>query len=157
MSGRSVRREQRTRRSSWTSTTPSARSTRSSTGTSSSTWGACAYHNRTGSPEKALEHAHKALELNHRSDRAWFHRARAEDSLGRPAEAVDALNQAISLNPRASSYYYVLARLYRRLGRKEESQEALATFKRLERETEELQKKRREETRGNQMATGSDG
>jgi tetratricopeptide (TPR) repeat protein len=116
-----------------------------------------AYHNRTGNPEKALEHARKALELNPESDRAWFQKSRADDSRGDLVEAVASLNQAISLNPRAASYYYVLARLYRRLGKAKESREALATFKRLERETEELQKKRREKTRGNPVAAGSEG
>ena len=46
--------------------------------------------------------------------------------------------------PRASSYYYVLAGLYRRLGKMDESQKALESFKRLEREASELEKKRRE-------------
>ena len=93
--------------------------------------------------------------LNPESDRAWFQKARADDSRGDLTEALDALNQAISLNPRASSYYYVLARLYRRLGRQEESQEALATFERLERETEELEKRRREVSRGRRVRSGT--
>ena len=84
-----------------------------------------AYYNRTGDPEQALEHARKALELDPKSDRAWFQKARADERQGRLDEAVDALNQAISLNPRASSYYYVLAGVYRRLGWMDESQKAL--------------------------------
>ena len=36
-----------------------------------------AYYNRTGDPEQALEHARKALELDPKSDRAWFQKGRA--------------------------------------------------------------------------------
>src|SRR5438045_603877 len=46
-------------------------------------------------------------------------------------------------NPRASSYYYVLANVYRRLGKKQESRRALSAFTQLERETNELEKKKR--------------
>ena len=103
-----------------------------------------AYHNRTGDPDKALEYARQALALDPRSDAAWFQQAKAQERLGRLAEAVDSLNQAIALNPRASAYYYVLANLYRRLGKAEESRKALDSFKRLEREANELEKMRRE-------------
>jgi tetratricopeptide (TPR) repeat protein len=102
-----------------------------------------AYYNRTGDPEKALEYARKALELDPRSDRAWFQKGRADERQGRLDEAVNSVNHAISLNSRASSYYYVLAGLYRRLGKTEESRKALESFTRLERETSELEKKRR--------------
>jgi tetratricopeptide (TPR) repeat protein len=104
-----------------------------------------AYHNRTGDPDKALEYARQALELDLRSDPAWFQQAKAQERLGRLAEAVDSLNQAIALNPRASAYYYVLANLYRRLGKADESRKALDSFKRLEREANELEKMRREQ------------
>jgi tetratricopeptide (TPR) repeat protein len=102
-----------------------------------------AYYNRTGDPEKALEYAHKALELDPKSDRALFQEARAEERQGHLNEAVDSLVRAISFNPRASSYYYVLSGLYRRLGKKEESRKALEVFTQLDRETNELEKKRR--------------
>ena len=74
-----------------------------------------AYYNRTGNPERALEHARKAMALDPKSDRAWFQKGRADERQGKLDEAVDALNRAISFNPRASSYYYVLAGVYRRL------------------------------------------
>ena len=102
-----------------------------------------AYYNRTGNAQKALEYARQALELDPRSDRAWFQKARADERQGRLDEAVDSVNRAISINARASSYYYVLAGLYRRLGKMEESRKALETFTRLERETTELEKMRR--------------
>jgi len=102
-----------------------------------------AYYNRTGSPEKALAFAQKALELDPKSDRAWFQKAKADEGQGRLNDAVDSLNRAISFNPRASSYYYVLSGFYRRLGKKEESQKALEAFMRLDQETKELDKMRR--------------
>jgi tetratricopeptide (TPR) repeat protein len=104
-----------------------------------------AYHNRTGDPDKALEYARQALELDPKTDAAWFQQAKAQDRLGRVAEAVDSLNQAIALNGRASAYYYVLANLYRRLGKADESRKALESFKRLERESNEVEKLRREQ------------
>jgi tetratricopeptide (TPR) repeat protein len=102
-----------------------------------------AYYNRSGDPAKALEHANKALELDPRSDRAWFQKGRAYERQGELKDAVVALNRAIASNPGASSYHYVLAGVYRRLGAMEESQKALETFKRLEQEASELEKKRR--------------
>jgi tetratricopeptide (TPR) repeat protein len=113
-----------------------------------------AYSNRTGDPEKALEYARQALELDPRLDAAWFQQAKAQERLGRLAEAVESLHKAIALNPRAASPYYVLAGLYRRLGREQESQQALDSFKRLEREATELEKMRREHRR-NAAAPGA--
>ena len=105
-----------------------------------------AYYNRTGDPEQALEYARKAIELDPKSDRAWFQKGRADERQGKLDDAVDALNRAISFNPRASSYYYVLANVYRRLNWMDESKKALEVFKRLDRETNELDKKRRSAT-----------
>ena len=102
-----------------------------------------AYYNRTGNPEQALEYARRAIELDPKSDRAWFQKGRADERQGKLDDAVDALNRAISFNPRASSYYYVLAGVYRRLDWMDESKKALEVFKRLDRETNELDKKRR--------------
>jgi len=102
-----------------------------------------AYYNRTGDSHKGLEYALKALELDQKSDRALFQKGRAHDRLGNLDEAVAALNEAIAINPRASSYYYVLAGVYRRLGWMDESKKTLDVFSRLERESSELEKKRR--------------
>jgi tetratricopeptide (TPR) repeat protein len=116
-----------------------------------------ALYNRAGNPEKALEYAKKALEIDPKADGAWFQKARADEREGRLDEAVDALNQAISLNARSSSYYYVLAGLYRHLGRTEASVKALDSFKRLDRETNELEKTRRRDHRANAAAPGPEG
>ena len=67
-----------------------------------------AFYNRTANPDKALEFAKKALEIDPRSDGALFQKARADERQGRLDDAVDALNRAIAINPRASAYYYVL-------------------------------------------------
>jgi hypothetical protein len=64
------------------------------------------------------------------------------------------VSKAIAHNARYSSYYYVLAGLYRRLGKEAESREALDVFKRLERETNQLEKLRREH-RKNAAAPGA--
>jgi tetratricopeptide (TPR) repeat protein len=102
-----------------------------------------AYYNRTGNSAKALEYAHQALELDPKSDSAWFQKARAEERQGQLQAAADSLNHAVALNPRSSSYYYVLSGIYRRLGNLEESKKALESFTRLDQESNELEKMRR--------------
>jgi tetratricopeptide (TPR) repeat protein len=113
-----------------------------------------AYYNRTGDPEKGMQFAQKALELDPESDRAWFQKAKADELQGRLQDAVDALNHAISYNSRASSYYYVLAGLYRRLGKIEDSKKALDSFARLDRENNELEKLRRSSAATSPSAPG---
>ncbi len=102
-----------------------------------------AYYNRTGDAEKGLTYARQAIELDPKSDRAWFQKAKAEESQGRLNDAVDSLAQAISFNTRASSYYYVLSGVLRRLGKMKESKEALEVFSRLDKESNDLEKMRR--------------
>ena len=106
-----------------------------------------AYYNRTGDAARALEYAKQALAIDPKSDRALFQKARADEHDGRLDEAVDALNRAIAINPRVSSYYYVLAGVYRRMGWQDESDKALEQFKRLDQESQELEKKRRSTAR----------
>ena len=101
-----------------------------------------AFYNRTGASAKALDYAQKALELDPKSDSAWFQKARAEERQGNLKEAADSLNHAVALNPRSSSYYYVLSGIYRRLGNLEESKKALESFTRLDQENNELEKMR---------------
>ncbi len=114
-----------------------------------------AYYNRIGDPDKALTYARQAIALDPKSDRAWFQRAKADERQGRLADAVAALNTAISYNSHASSYYYVLANVYRRLGNKEDSKAALDMFQKLDRESTELDKKRRA-ARAEVMPPGQD-
>ena len=102
-----------------------------------------AFYNRTGQWTKALEHAAAALAIDPGSDRAWFQKGRADERLGNLTEAIEALNRAIVENPHASSYYYVLAGVYRRHGWMDESRKALDEFRRLEKESSELEKLRR--------------
>jgi tetratricopeptide (TPR) repeat protein len=103
-----------------------------------------ALHNRTGDRQAAREYARKALEANERSDRALFQMAKACEYQGDLAAAADALNRAISINPRVSSYFYVLATVYRSLGKVEESRKAMEQFSRLDRESNELDQRRRD-------------
>jgi len=102
-----------------------------------------AYYNRVGDPVKAMDFARKALELDTKSDRAWFQLAKAQEREGKLNDSVESLVQAISFNSRASSYYYVLSNVYRRLGKKEESRKAMDMFTQLDQESNELEKKRR--------------
>lgn len=109
-----------------------------------------ALYNRNGHIELALENARKALDANPKSDRALFQMAKAYESRAEWQAAADALNRAIAINARSSSYFYVLATVYRKLGKPEESRKAMATFAQLDRESNELDQKRREGSRQRQ-------
>lgn len=108
-----------------------------------------AYYNRTGDSAKALQLAHKALDIDPKADKAWFQKARAEEHQEQLQDAADSLKRAISLNPRSSSYYYVLAGIYRRMGKADESRKALDSFTRLDQENNELEKMRRSISKSN--------
>jgi tetratricopeptide (TPR) repeat protein len=115
-----------------------------------------AFYNRTEQPDKALEYAKAALALNPQNDRAWFQQAKAYEKLGQLDAAVSSAKHATDLNSRASSYYYVLAMLYRRIGKSSESREALAQFTKLDQESSEIDKKRRDlDLQGNRGAQQS--
>jgi tetratricopeptide (TPR) repeat protein len=103
-----------------------------------------ALSNRTGDRPAALEYARKALEANPSSDRALFQIAKAHEGQGDLNAAAESLNHAIAINPRSSSYFYVLATIYRKLGKAEESRKAMEAFVKLDRESNELEQKRRE-------------
>jgi tetratricopeptide (TPR) repeat protein len=103
-----------------------------------------ALYNRNGDREATMKYARKALEVNERSDRALFQLAKACERDENLPCAVDSLNRAIAINPRASSYFYVLATVLRKLGKVEESRQAMSAFSKLERETNELDQRRRD-------------
>ena len=102
-----------------------------------------AHYNRKGDSAKALEYAGAALKLDPKSDGAWFQQAKAYEDKGRFEDAESALKQAIALNPRMSAYYYVLANIDKRLGKVKEREEALASFQRLEQESNKMEELRR--------------
>jgi tetratricopeptide (TPR) repeat protein len=103
-----------------------------------------ALSNRTGDSAAALDYARKALEVNPNSDRALFQMAKAHEYRGELNAAAETLNRAVAINGRASSYFYVLATVNRKLGRMEESRKAMEMFVKLDRESNELEQKRRE-------------
>jgi tetratricopeptide (TPR) repeat protein len=103
-----------------------------------------ALRNREGNTDAALENARQALLLNPRSDRGLFQIARALERRGDLNAAVESISRAIALNSHASSYYYVLGTILRRLGRSKESQEAFESFRKLEKDSSEIDRKRRE-------------
>ena len=103
-----------------------------------------ALYNRNGDREATMKYARKALEVNERSDRALFQLAKACERDEDLTCAAESLNRAIAINPRASSYFYVLATVLRKLGKADESRKAMAAFSKLERETNELDQRRRD-------------
>jgi tetratricopeptide (TPR) repeat protein len=107
-----------------------------------------AYYNRGGESEKALEYAQRALQLDAKSDAAYFQLGKAYARQERWQEAAEAVEKAIAQNPVPSSYYYVLSGAYRALGRSEESRQAMEKFQELENKTAEFERARRE-SRGN--------
>ena len=102
-----------------------------------------AHYNRKGDSAKALVYAGAALKLDPKSDGASFQQAKAYEDMGRLEDAESALKQAIALNPRMSAYYYVLANIDKRLGKMKEREEALASFQRLEQESNKMEELRR--------------
>lgn len=113
-----------------------------------------AFYNRAGRTGEALEYARQAIAINAKADRAYFQLARAHERRGELETALDALTKATSLNSRVSSYYYSLATIYRRLGKQQESRDAMETFARLDRESNELEQKRRESLHPARQAGG---
>jgi tetratricopeptide (TPR) repeat protein len=103
-----------------------------------------ALSNRTGDRGAALNYARLAIQINANSDRALFQMARAQEYEGDLNGAADALNRAIAINPHSSSYFYVLSTVYRKLGKAEESRRAMEEFSRLDRESNEIEERRRE-------------
>lgn len=105
------------------------------------------YYNRRGKLDLAVEYAHKALALNPGSDLAYFQIAKAcrtkEDWKG----VADALEKAITINSSKAQYHYVIGIAYRKLGKIKESDQALETFRVLEKQTAELESRRREARR----------
>ena len=82
--------------------------------------------------------------MNPNADRALFQLAKAQEYQGDFGGAAESLNRAVSINPRVSSYFYVLATVNRKLGKMDESRAAMESFSKLERESSELEQKRRE-------------
>lgn len=95
-----------------------------------------AYYNRLGNPELALQFARKGIELNSKSDLAYYQMAKAYESRHELEQAAEALAKAISIMPSSAQYFYVLSQVDRKLGKQKESTEALQSFERLKHEAE---------------------
>jgi tetratricopeptide (TPR) repeat protein len=95
-----------------------------------------AYYNRLGNPELALQYAQKGVELNSKSDLAYYQMAKAYESRHELEQAAEALAKAISIMPSSAQYFYVLSQVDRKLGKPKESMEALQTFEKLKHEAE---------------------
>jgi tetratricopeptide (TPR) repeat protein len=108
------------------------------------------YYNRTGQPELALQYSRKAIQVNPKSDSAYFQMAKTHRYLEEWSQAAQALENAIAINSHSSQYYYLLGTAYRHLGKHDESRAAMETFKKLESESAEFERKRREARRREQ-------
>lgn len=102
------------------------------------------YYNRIGNTDSALEHARRAISVNAKADRAYFQMARAHERRGELEDARAALEAAIAINPRVSSFHYVLGTVYRRMGRQQESQQQMEIFRTLDKESNDLERRRLE-------------
>jgi tetratricopeptide (TPR) repeat protein len=105
------------------------------------------YYRRIGDSPAALEYALKALELNPQSDLAYYQMAKAYRTMEDWPRMAQALEKAIAINPSSAQYHYVVSFAYRKLGREKESLAAMAEFRRIEQQTAELERRRREARR----------
>jgi tetratricopeptide (TPR) repeat protein len=105
------------------------------------------YYNRRSELDVAVEYAKKALEMNPKSDLAYFQIAKAYRAKEDWNGAAKALENAIAIKPSSSQYYYVLGIAYHRLGKVKESEQALEGFRKLEKQTADLENQRREARR----------
>jgi tetratricopeptide (TPR) repeat protein len=91
-----------------------------------------AFYNRQKNATEALTYAHKAIEVNSRSDTAYFEMAKAYRTQKELQKSADAARSAIAINPQAD-YYYVLGLVLREQGNQKESAEALAKYAEIQR------------------------
>ena len=96
------------------------------------------YYNRREDPANALVYAQKAIEVNPRSDQAYFQLAKAYRIQGEWQKAADAVTKAINFDPQLAEYYYVLSLCQRKLGRQAESKTAMDQFEKLRRESADI-------------------
>jgi tetratricopeptide (TPR) repeat protein len=94
-----------------------------------------------------VEYASKALELNPKSDLAYFQIAKACRTKEGWNGVTDALEKAIATRPSSAQYHYLVGIAYRKLGKTKESEQALETFRELEKQTTELESHRRQARR----------
>jgi len=106
-----------------------------------------AYYNRHDEPDLAIKYAQKAIEINPKSDLAFYQLAKAYRFRGQWDQAAEALRSAIAVKPSSAPYYYVLSEIYRKLGKPKESEVAIDTFRKLEHDSELLESQIREARR----------
>jgi tetratricopeptide (TPR) repeat protein len=105
------------------------------------------YYGRRGEFQTSLDYARKALEFNPNSDLAYYQMAKTYRALEDWPREAEALEKAIAIKPTSSQYHYVLSAAYRKLGKVKESQAALEEFRRIDKQSAELEKQRRETRR----------
>lgn len=105
------------------------------------------YYGRRGEFPTSLDYARKALALNPNSSLAYYQMAKTYRTMEDWSHTAEALEKAIALKPTSAQYHYVLSSAYRKLGRYEESRKAMEEFRRIEKQTADLEKQRRETRR----------
>jgi tetratricopeptide (TPR) repeat protein len=105
------------------------------------------YYNRRGNLDLAVEYAQRALELNPQSDLAYFQIGKACRTRRDWKGEVEAMEKAAAIKASSAQYHYVLGVAYRKLGRIKESEQAYKTFQQLEKQSADMESKRREARR----------
>jgi tetratricopeptide (TPR) repeat protein len=105
------------------------------------------YYNRRGKLDLAVEYAQKALELNPNSDLAYSQIGKACRTRKDWKGEVAAMEKAVAIKPSSAPYHYILGVAYRKLGKIKESEQAYKTFQELEKQTADMESKRREARR----------
>lgn len=85
------------------------------------------FYNRQQNASDAIVYAQKAIDINPRSDSAYFEMAKAYRTKNELQKAATAARDAIAISPQAQ-YYYVLAQVLREAGDQKQSAEALAKY-----------------------------
>jgi tetratricopeptide (TPR) repeat protein len=101
------------------------------------------YYGRRGEFQTSLDYARKALALNPNSDLAYYQLAKTYRTQEDWPNMADALEKAIALKPTSAQYYYVLSSAYRKLGKHKESELALEQFRKIDKQTAEMEAQRR--------------
>ena len=97
-----------------------------------------AFYNRQQNASEALVYAQSAIEINPRSDAAYFELAKAYRTRSELQKAAAAAREAIAISPQPQ-YYYVLAQVLREAGDQKQSAQALEKYAELQKDMDVAQ------------------
>ena len=101
------------------------------------------YYGQRGEFQASLDYARKALALNPNSDLAYYQMAKTYRAQENWSDMAEALEKAVALKPTSAQYYYVLSSAYRKLGKHKESELVLEQFRKIDKQTAEMEAQRR--------------